>query len=60
MKNNNIHIIGINGEEEKEQEIEKLYGEIITKKFHHLGEKINKQIQEVQSPKKDKTNEAQT
>ena len=49
VKHNNIHIIGTS-EEEREEEVENLFEDIITENFPTLGKEINIQIQETEIP----------
>ena len=60
IKYNNIHIIGVPEEEEKEQGIENLFEEIMMKNFPNLVRKIDIQFQEAQSLKQDEPKEANT
>ena len=48
MKHNNIHIIGLPEEEEKEKVAEGLFEEIIAENFSNLGKDTDIQFQEVQ------------
>ena len=47
IKHNNIHIIGVPGEE-REKGPEKIFEEIILKTFPNMGKEIATQVQEVQ------------
>ena len=49
-KDSNIRIIGV-PEEEEEQEIEKLFEQIMKENFPNLAKEIDMQVQEAQSPK---------
>ena len=49
MKGNNICIMGTPEEEEREQMIENLFEEIITKNFPNLVKEKDTQVQEAQS-----------
>ena len=55
----NIRIIGV-PEEEKEKEPEKIFKEIIPENFPNMEKEIVNQVQEAQSPKKDKPKEKYT
>ena len=55
----NIRIIGV-PEEEKEKEPEKIFKEIIAENFPNMEKEIVNQVQEAQSPKKDKPKEKHT
>ena len=48
IKHTNIRIIGVPGEEEKKKGTEKIFEEIIVKKFPNMGKEIVNQLQEVQ------------
>ena len=56
IKHTNMRIIGI-PEEEREKGPEKTFEEIIAENFPNMGKKIVNQVQEAQSPKKDKPKE---
>ena len=55
----NIRIIGV-PEEYKEKEPEKIFKEIIAENFPNMEKEIVNQVQEAQSPKKDKPKEKHT
>ena len=48
IKCNNILIIGVPEGDEREKEPEKIFEEIIVKKFHNMGKEIATQLQEAQ------------
>ena len=48
IKHTNIRIIGIQEEKEKKKGTEKIFEEIIIKKFPNMGKEILNQVQEVQ------------
>ena len=48
IKCNNIHIIGVPEGEEREKGPEKIFEEIIVKKFSNMGKEIATQVQELQ------------
>ena len=48
IKCNIIHIIGVSEGEEREKGLEKIFEEIIVKKFPNMGREITTQIQEAQ------------
>ena len=48
IKHNNICIIGLPEEEEREKGPEKIFEEIIVEKFPNMGKEIVTQVQEVQ------------
>ena len=52
MKHNNIHIIGISEEEEKEQGIESLFEKIMAENFPNLVRGNAMQVQEAQRVQK--------
>ena len=54
IKRTNIRIIRIPKEEEKEKGSQKIFEEIIVEKFLNMGKEITTQVQEAQSPIKDK------
>ena len=54
IKRNNILIIGVPEEEEREKGPEKIFEEIIVENFPNMGKEIATQVQEVQSPVQDK------
>ena len=51
FKRFNICIIGVPEGEEEEEQIEKLFEEIMKENFPHLVKEINIKVQEAQSPK---------
>ena len=51
FKHSNIWIIGVPEGEEKEQEIEDLFENIMKENFPNLAKEIDMQVQEAQSPK---------
>ena len=57
IKCTNTHIIGVPEGEEQEKGPEKVFEEIIAENFPNMGKKIVNQVQEAQSPKKDKPKE---
>ena len=58
IKCNNIHIIGVPEEErERERGPEKILEEIIAENFPNMGKETVTQVQEAQSPRKDKPKE---
>ena len=57
IKCTNTHIIGVPEGEEQEKGPEKVFEEKIAEKFPNMGKKIVNQVQEAQSPKKDKPKE---
>ena len=60
FKHTNIHIRGVPEGEEKEQEIGKLFEKIMKENIPNLVKKIDKQVQEAQSPKQDGYKEGHT
>ena len=60
IKHTNIHIIGVPEREEREKPPEKIFEEIISEYFPNTGKKIVKQVQEAQSPRKEKPKEEHT
>ena len=48
IKPNNIHIIGVPEEEEREKGSEKIFDKIIVENFPNMGKEIATQVQEVQ------------
>ena len=54
IKRTNIHIIGVPEGGEKEKGAEKILEEIIAENFLNMGKGFLNQVQEVQSPRKDK------
>ena len=56
-KSDNIHIIGVSEGEEREKGPEKIFEEIIAENFLNMGNEIVNQVQEAQSPRKDKPKE---
>ena len=48
IKNNNIHLIGISEEDEREKGVENLFEEIIAERFHNVWKQTDIQIQEAQ------------
>ena len=59
MKCKNIHIIGI-PEEKREQGIENLFEEIVTKNFPNMVKEKDTQSRKQESPKQDGPNQAHT
>ena len=57
IKHTNIRIIGIQEEKEKKKGTEKIFEEIIIKKFPNMGKEIVNQVQKAQSPIQDKSKE---
>jgi len=57
IKSTNIHITGVPGGEEREKGPEKIFEEIIAENFLNMGNEIVNQVQEAQSPRKDKPKE---
>ena len=57
IKCTNICIIGVPQGEEREKGLEKIFEEIIVKKFPNMGKEIATQLQEAQSPRQDKPKE---
>ena len=53
----NIRIIGVLEEEEKKKRTEKIFEETIVENFSNMGKEIVIQVQEEQSPIKDKSKE---
>ena len=53
-------IIGVPEEEEKKKGTEKLFEKIMVENFPNMGKEIVKQVQEVQSPKHNKSKEKHT
>ena len=60
IKYTNIQIIGVPEEEEKKKGYEKIFEEIIVENFPNMEKEIVNQVQEVQSPIKDKPKEKHT
>ena len=60
IKHINICIIGVPEREEREKGPEKIFEEIISEYFPNTGKKIVKQVQEAQSPRKEKPKEELT
>ena len=60
IKSTNIHIIGVLGGEERKKGPEKIFEEIIAENFLSMGKEIVNQVQEAQSPRKDKPKEEHT
>ena len=60
IKHTNIHIIGVWEEEEKQQETENQFEEIMMENFSNLVKETDIQVQEIQSPKQDEPKEAHT
>ena len=54
IKRMNIHIVGITEAEEREKWPERILEEIIAENFLNMGKEIVKEVQEAQSPRKDK------
>ena len=52
--------MGVPEGEEREQEIEKLFEEVMKETFLNLVKEIDMQVQEAQSPKQDKSKDAHT
>ena len=59
IKHTNIHIIGVPEGEEWEKGPEKIFAEVIAEQLPEQG-KGNSQVQEAQSPRKDKPKEEHT
>ena len=57
IKCTNIRIIGIAEEEEKKKGTEKIFEQITVENFSNMGKEIVIQVQEAQSPIKDKSKE---
>ena len=57
IKCTNIRIIGVSEEEEKKKETEKIFEDIIVENFLNMRKEIVNQVQEVQSPIRDKSKE---
>ena len=57
IKRINIRIIGVPEEEEKKKGTEKIFEEIILENFPNMGKEIVNQVQEAQSPRRDKPKE---
>ena len=60
IKCTNIHIIGIPEGDEREKGPEKIFEEIIPENFPNMGKEIFTQVQDMQSPIKDKSKEEHT
>ena len=60
IKYTNIHIIGVPEGEESDKAPEKIFEEIIAENFLNMGNEIVNQVQEAQSPRKDKPKEEHT
>ena len=56
----NYCIIGLPGGEEREKGHEKILEELIAENFPNMGKEIVNQVQEAESPRKDKPKEKQT
>ena len=56
----NICVIGVPEGEEREKGPEKIFEEIIAENFLNMGNEIVNQVQEAQSPRKDKPKEEHT
>ena len=57
IKCNNIRIIGVSEEEEKEEGSKKIFEEILVENFPNMGKEIVNQVQEMQSPIQNKSKE---
>ena len=57
IKHTNIQIIGVPEEEEKKNGYEKNFEKIIVENFYNMEKEIVNQVQEVQSPTKDRPKE---
>ena len=57
IKHNNIRIIGVSEEEEKEEGSKKIFEEILVENFPNMGKEIVNQVQEMQSPIQNKSKE---
>ena len=57
IKWTNIRIIRVQEEKEKKKGTEKIFEEIIIKKFPNMGKEIVNQVQKAQSPIQDKSKE---
>ena len=60
FKHTNIQIIGVSEEEEKKKRYEKIFEEIIVENFPNMEKEIVDQVQEAQSPIKNKPKEKHT
>ena len=60
IKCTNICIMGVLKGEIREKRAEKIFEEIIAENFPDMGKEIANQVQEAQSPKKDKPEEEHT
>ena len=54
LKSTNICIIGVPAEE-REKELKKIFEEIIAENFPNMGKEVINQVQEAQSPRRNKT-----
>ena len=57
FKPNNIHIMGVQEGEEREKGPKKKFEEIIVENFPNMGKEIATKVQEVESPRQDKSKE---
>ena len=57
FKPNNIHIMGVQEGEEREKGPKKIFEEIIVENFPNMGKEIATKVQEVESPRQDKSKE---
>jgi len=60
IKRTNVRIIKVPEGEEREKGPEKIFEEIVAKTFPNMGKVIVNQVQEAQSPRKDKPKEEHT
>ena len=60
IKRTNVRIIEVPEGEEREKGPEKIFEEIVAKTFPNMGKVIVNQVQEAQSPRKDKPKEEHT
>ena len=60
VKCTNIHIIGVPEGEERQKGPEKIFEEIVVENFPNMGKEVVNQVQEAQSPRKDKPKEEHT
>ena len=60
IKHTNIRIIGVPEDEEKKKRYEKIFEEIIVENFPNMEKEIVDQVQEAQSPIKNKPKEKHT
>ena len=60
IKHTNNHIIGVLVGEERQKGLEKIFEEPIAENFPNMGKEIINQVQERESPRKDKPKEEHT